>query len=98
MKKYGTFASSINDLPHCPVWAIMTTQTFHIVESKEAQRNGYYNRDENGIKIEYFDDEQEWKDEIVRRKTLAFVEPFFACKIIPASIQTTFNVSVNING
>lgn len=74
----------------------MTTQTFKIVESKEAQRNGYYNREESGISIEYFEDEQEWKDEVVRRKGLAYSESFFACKIIPATIQTTFSVDVKI--
>ena len=53
---------------------------------------------ENNVEfhVEYFDNEEDWKEEIVRRKGLAFQDHFFACKVIPATIQTTFSVKVDV--
>lgn len=94
MKKYPQYPKCLDDFPDKPIWVIVTSVSFDIKEDESAKRNGYYDRTEKAFQIEYYEDEEDWKNEVIRLSGLLFKSKFKAFKMIPAKVSTSFSVSV----
>ncbi len=94
------FVSTSDKMPKGPHWAIITFDSMYVEGDERSRTNpghGYPAHTKEFVSYQAFTDESEWKKAVERLANPKFgrPEPFTAMHVVPATVTTSVNVSVD---